>query len=352
MKVGAAHARGLYTVPAASGTQFTDGADAVEALGFPAFKFYCTPSYVADYPLETAWSGVSANCTQFLQTTEVAGVLARAAFTDYAITMFAFGNPANNWWRDAGHADNPRLLIEYTEFYNATVHLLTTYNNTGKSFVLQNWEGDWALVDGTPPTVPLNTFVKQRDKDYNLAFHSARQRAVRDAMRATAHVNVSVRYAVEVNRVLDVVDNPGYARLLRDVLNRIKPDVVSYSAYDSTISVYGYGANQAAWEALTNVHFPRALNIIQEYAPDSLIQIGEYGFEEERIAIDRPSYNAGQMAALVASLARDNGVSWLYYWQVFDNEVDGTTPTGVKGYWFKRPNGTTSLAATALQAFI
>lgn len=352
MKIGAAHVQGLYSYPPASGTQFTDGADVVEALGFPAFKFYCTQNYATDYPLETAWSGASANCTQFLQTTEVAGVLARAAFTDYAITMFAFGNPANNWWRDSGHADNPRLQTEYTEFYNATAHLLATYNNTGKSFVLQNWEGDWALVDGTPPGTPLNTFVKQRDKDYCLAFHSARQRAVRDAMRATAHVNVSVRYAVEVNRVLDVVDNPGYARLLKDVLNRLQPDVVSYSAYDSTISVYGYGANQTEWEALTRLHFPRALNIIKEYAPNSMIQIGEYGFEEERIAIDRPTYDAGDMTALVATLARDNGVSWLYYWQTFDNEADGTTPTGVKGYWLARPDGSTSLAAAALQGLL
>lgn len=349
MKLGAAHVQGLYTVPNGSGTQFTDGADVVEALGLPAFKFYCTQTYAADYPLESAWSGASANCTQFLQTTEVSGVLARAAFTDFAITIFSFGNPATNWWRDAGKADNPRLLIEYTQVYNAAVHLLTTYNNTGKSFVLQNWEGDWALMDGTPPTVPVNTYVKKRDIDYCLAFHSARQRAVRDATRDTAHTNVSVRYAVEVNRVLDVVQNPGRARLLKDVLNRLKPDVVSYSGYDSFTN---YGANQTEWESLTTTNYTLALDIIHDFAPDSLLQIGEVGFEEERIAIDRPSYDVGEMVTLMVNLSEQAGAKWFYYWQTFDNEVDGTTPSGTKGYWLAKPNGASSLAATALQALL
>ena len=351
MKIGGAHVRGLYTYPAGSGTQFTDGADEIAALGFPAFKFYCTQAYATDYPLET-WSSAPTTCTQLLQTTEVAAQLARAEFTDYAITMFAFGNPNTNWWRDGGRADNPRLLVEYNEIYDAAVHLLTTYNNTGKTFVIQNWEGDWALVDGTPPGVPLDTQTGQRNIDYCLAFHSARQRAVRDAMRVTAHYNVRVLYAVEVNRVLDVLDYPGRSRLLRDVLNRLEPDVVSYSAYDGTISVYGYGSTQAEWEALTRTHFTRALRLIKQLCPKSLLQIGEYGFEEERIAIDRPSYDAGEMAALVAQIAEEEGASWLYYWEVFDNEADGTTPTGVKGYWLTRPDGTTSLAAAALQALL
>lgn len=346
MKVGAAHVRGLYTYPAGSGTQFTDGGNKIAALGFNSFKFYCTQAYAADYPLHT-WGSAPVNCTQLLQDAAVAAQLARAEFTDYAITIFAFGNPNTNWWRDAGHADNTRLATEYTEIYNAAVHLLTTYNDTGKTFVFQNWEGDWALMDvaGVP-----DTYVKRRDMDYCLAFHSARQRAVRDAMRATAHKNVAVMYAVEVNRVVDVWTNPGYARLLKDVLNRLEPDVVSYSAYDSTISTYG--ASQTEWGSTMTTLFTRALQTIQEMAPKSYIQIGEYGFEEERIAIDRPSYDAGEMAAAVAQIALDNGVRWLYYWEVFDNEADGTTPTGVKGYWITRPDGTTSLAATALQAFI
>lgn len=347
MILGVAHVQGQYTIPSGSGTQFTDGADVAEACGLPAFKFYCTGNYTADYPLHT-FSGAPSNCTQFLQLAEVAAVLARPAFTDFAITLFSFGNPQNNWWRDAGRADNPRLLVEYTEVYNAAVHLLTTYNNTGKTFVFQNWEGDWALMDAFVP----GTYVKKRDIDYCLAFHSARQRAVRDAMRNTAHTNVAVLYAVEVNRVLDVVDNPGRARLLKDVLNRLRPDVVSYSEYDSFIATYGYGANQAEWEALADLHYTRAWRLIKEYAPYSLIQGGEAGFEEARIAIDRPSYNVGDMIRKLVSIAEAEGVKWWYYWQVFDNEVDGTTPEGVKGYYLKKPDGTSSAAYTALLGLV
>lgn len=346
MKIGAANVEGLYTWPTASGEQFKDGADVVEALGLPAFKFYCTQQYLTQYPEQSSWSDTPTTCTEFLQLDEVAEVLGRPAFTDYAVTIFAFGNPANNWWRDAGHADGARLQTEYTEIYDAAVHLLTTYNDTGKTFVFQNWEGDWALMDAFDPA----TYVRKRDVDYNLAFHSARQRAVRDAMRDTPHTGVSVLYAVEVNRVLDVSDAPGRTRLLKDVLNRLQPDVVSYSAYDSTIATYGYGANLVEWQSLTNLHFARALDLIREHAPNSKIQIGEFGFEEARIAIDRPSYNVRTMVRTVYDVAAAKGVHWFYYWQVFDNEADGTTPSGVKGYWLKDPDGNDSAAALELQA--
>lgn len=343
MQYGVAHSQGQYTVPTGSGTQFKDGADVALALGLQAFKFYCTQNYATDYPLQSSWSASPTTCKGFLQTTQAASVLAMN-FQTFSMTMFAFGNPANNWWRDSGKADNARLLVEYNEIYDAAVHLLTTYNGTGKTFIIQNWEGDWALMDAFDPA----TYVTQKELDYNLAFHSARQRAVRDARRNTPHSGVDVLYAVEVNRVLDLVTNPARRRLLRDVIPKLNPDVVSYSAYDSFIATYGYGSNQAQWESYVDTYYVQALQLIRQYAPASKLSIGEVGFEEARIAIDRPSYDVRQMVRKMATVSAAQGASWFFYWQTFDNEVDITTPSGVKGYWLKKPDGSTSSAGLEL----
>ena len=45
--------------------------------------------------------------------------------------------------------------IEQEQYYDLTRYLLTTYEGTGKTFVLQNWEGDHllrrGLADGEDP---------------------------------------------------------------------------------------------------------------------------------------------------------------------------------------------------------
>lgn len=344
MQYGTAHVDGLYTVPNGSGTQFTDGAVQAQALGLQAFKVYCTQQYATQYPFQSAWSAVPTTCKQLLQTTQYQNVLARP-FQTIAITIFSFGNPPNNWWRDAGGADNARLQIEENELYDAAVHLLTTYNNSGKTFIFQTWEGDWALMDSFDPT----TYVAEYNVTCYAAFLSARQRAVERARRDTPHTNVRVLNAFEVNRVLDVADNPGRRRILKDILPLVQPDLVSYSAYDSTIATYGYGANQAEWTQLCNTYFTKALRLIKTWAPNSGMYIGEFGFEENRIAIEHPSYHVDQMVDVVASIALAEGCSHLFYWEMFDNEAD-LIYGGTKGYFLIKPDGSTSLAGQAMQA--
>lgn len=341
MLIGCAHSAGRYTYPAGSGTQFSDGWQSILALGLPAVKVYATQSFATDYPLHT-WSASPTSLKTLFQTTEYQALFA-AKFQSYVLTAFTFSTPANNWWRDAGGADNARLKLMGDEFQEAAEYLLTTYNGSGKEFIFANWEGDWAFMDAFTP----DTYVLRRQADFYLAFLSRRQRAIEDARRAVAHSGVTVQHAVEVNRVSDA---PGHRRIVTDILKDLTPDLVSWSAYDGFISTYGYGANQAEWEALADTYFTRGLRTIKAAAPKSRVYIGEAGFEEARIAIDRPSYNVDQMIRKLHSIAKAEGCSHFLYWQVFDNELDGTTPEGVKGYYLKRPSGATSVAGATLAA--
>ena len=179
MKYGAAHVQGLYNWPD-DGNQFANGCNAIWDLGLRTLKVYCTGAYLTNYPLQTAWSSTPTTCTELCQTTQFTTQLSKAWDT-VIMTVFPFvNNPGTvtNWWR--AECTNAKLLAEYTEIYNLTVHLLTTYNNSSKTFILQNWEGDWAFMDA----FDADTFTDRKYVDYYAAFLQYRQRAVEDARRA------------------------------------------------------------------------------------------------------------------------------------------------------------------------
>lgn len=343
MKYGAAHVDGLYDVPY-DGNQFTNGATATAGLGLTVLRVYATQDYLTKYPLQTAWSNESAaNIKQLLQTTEYDTVLTNPTIDTFVITTYAFGNPNNNWWRTG--VDSVRLGIEYTEVYDAAVYLLTNYDNVGKTFLFSNWEGDWAFMDSFDPA----TFIERQQVDNYVAFYRTRQRAVEDARRNTPHKNVTVLNVIEANKVLDTFTNPARRRIVTDILPRIKPDAVGYSAYDSTID-FGYLADQAAWEAAVTDYFTKCLRRLKAAVPPGTpIYIGECGFPENEIVNDHTGHDISDMIQKVKDIALAEGLKYLIYWEIFDNEV--SIPYTYRGYFLIKADGSTSLAGTKMASF-
>lgn len=339
MKLGAAHVDGLYTVPNGSGTQFSDGCDAIWNLGLRTIKLYLTADYATDYTLQSSWSATPTTLTTLAQTTQFATQLARAWDTVF-LTTFTFANGTTNWWRADVAAS--KLSAEYTEIYNLAVHLLTTYAGTGRRFVLQTWEGDWALMDSTVVT----TVVDPKFVDRYAAFLGVRQKAVEDARKASPS-DVQVLNAVEVNRVLDSVANPDRKRILRHLAGRIRPDMVSWSAYDGTIvDQGGWGASQAAWEAATVPVIRKAFAAIKAAFPGVPLYVGEFGFPEEEVPGD---HSIAQMLNTCLYEFECAGVDTALFWQVFDNEQGGGGEGTYRGYWMKKPNGDVSASGLAIQ---
>jgi hypothetical protein len=337
--------KGLYTVPTGSGAQFTNGCDEVWDLGLRTLKIYLTKDYLTDYPLQSSWSSTPTTLTGLAQTTQVADQLARAWDT-VMITAFTFANGTTNWWRV--EPTNARLAAEYTEIYNLARHLLTTYSTSGRTFILQNWEGDWAFGD----QFVEDTNIDRRFVDFYAAFLAVRQKAVSDARAAGGFSNVRVMNAVEVNRVTDAFNRPHRRRIITDIAARLQPDIVSYSAYDSTIADLGYGANFAAWQAACERDFGLALKQIKRAFPKSLVQIGEVGFPENEMLSGNGGvgYSPGDMLEVVRDVAEAHGVTWFVFWQVFDNETSAL-PEMVRGYWMVKPDGSTAPSGTKMAAF-
>lgn len=338
-RIGSANVAGKYDVPN-DGQQFKNGADQIFAKGLPVLKVYCTKDYLTDYPLQSSWSLVPTTLAQLCATTQFIAEFAK--FQKIVMTCFTFANGTTNWWRV--DPSNAKLTAEYTEMKALAVYLLTTYNGTGKEFVFQNWEGDWAFMD----SFTVDTYVPRKMVDYYAAFLGARQRAITDARRQVDS-DCTVLMAFEANRVLDARLSPHLRRVLKDIAPRLQPDVISYSAYDSTIVEQGgFGASLAAWQAATTPVFQKALRQISLMFPGVPVQIGEFGYPENQAPVGR---NCGDMVTVTYNLfASTPHAQNFIYWQVFDNEE--ISPGVPRGFYIIKPDGSTSDSGAALAALV
>jgi hypothetical protein len=123
--------------------------------------------------------------------------------------------------------------------YEFTQNLLISYNNTGKTFYLGHWEGDWYLLVGYDP-------AKKKVGDDNIQgmieWYNIRQKAIDDAKRDTQHANVNEWHYAEANRVTDIKN--GSERVINAVLPKTNvrkystthgktPDVADFKAWAS-----------------------------------------------------------------------------------------------------------------------
>lgn len=338
MLYGSAHAQGLYTVPEGSGSQFSDGCNAIAELGLVVPKLYCTSDYRSNYPLQS-WSISPTSMAELAAAPEFVAQLSRP-WRQIVLTCFTFANNAGgvtNWWRL--YCSKSRLAAERQEFYDLTAYLLSTYNGSGKTFVLQNWEGDWCWSDDQ--VIANAARVESQLIENYCAFLGARQQGIHDAMRDVPHQNVAVLSAIECNRVLDAAMYPARRRIVREVADRIRPDCVSYSAYDSlTDLIYGgyWGSSFADWMAKSSVFFPRALRMLKASFPGVPVQVGEFGFPE---LVAPPGYDLDAMIRHVAAMAAAEGAERLIYWEVFSNDP--------RGYYLVKPDGSLSIAGTTMR---
>lgn len=327
--VGVAHVAGAYAVRRSSGEAFLQaGAARAHELGARTLKLFLTPDYATKYP--QAWPTGIDSLETLAASAPFAEVLAMP-FDTFVLTTYSFSMGTGDPWREG---PVPHRLAAETREIDALVTLLATrYVGTGKTFVLQTWEGDWALLGGTDPTLPVPADRAER----MAAWLSARHAAVEAARERAAQPGVSIVDAVEVNRVLDVAAD---ARVTTDVLPNTCTDMVSYSAWES-LDVGSLKAEEQ-WPELER-RLTTALERIRANAPEgAAVFLGEFGFAENEGA------PAAQLVERTCDVAMRAGVVGAVYWQLFDNEC--STPDHCRGMWVMKPDGSLSGAGQALQA--
>ena len=333
--VGVTHVAGKYHLT--DKDFLNEGADQVLALGSRVIKVWFWAGVggrVPDsYPYNSQWpkvrSLVEGARTPYFQE------LFRKPFTTYILVAASLGRDEAYWRKGITEAQKKD---EQRQFYELAKHLLTEYKGTGKTFVLQHWEGDWLVRgnykgDEEPAPAALANMAE---------WLNARQAGVNQARAEVGRQGVRVYHAAEVNRVVQSM-RAGLPNMVNKVLPYTPVDLVSYSAWDS------------ATEHSSDPGILReALDFIAANAPDSVdfgsrnVYVGEFGMPENVYSLDK----VRTAIPNAVRTALDWGCPYIIYWQLYCNELKApnakvplvgathASPVQVRGFWLIRPDGT------------
>ena len=320
--IGITHVSGKYYLT--DKDYLNEGAEKILSLGSRVIKvWFDNPP--RSYPFNSKWPKM--NSMVEMAQSPYFQKLFNKPFKTYIMMCFSTGH-GGGYWKNG--ITEKQKQDEQQQFYELAKHLLTTYKNTGKTFVLQHWEGDW-LIRGNfdAKSDPTPTAIKSM-----IEWLNARQAGVNQAKQEVGQHGVRVYHAAEVNRVVDSMKN-GKPNMVNSVLPHTNLDLVSYSAWDAATAHFND----------TNV-LRDALDFIAENTPDSPdfgnknVYMGEFGMPEN-------NYSAEQIQKAIPNAvqtALDWGCPYIIYWQLYCNELKKGKPPvknndDVRGFWLIKPDG-------------
>lgn len=325
---GITHIAGLYPLRTAEQDYLLYGAALAKQLGFRTIKLELSITYSSIKYINQAFVGSPSTLKQLAQEPCFHTVFSDPGLERYVLTCFSLARGGNNEW--AGKWNKEIGQAYEDEMYDFAVHLLTTYSN--KEFIVQNWEGDWQILNSFTPSqpVPRGRLYAYRD------FQRRRQKAIRRATAAVPGSTSTIKYAIELNRGLD-----GWGeRLIRSVIKNVGPDIVSFSCYEA---VEGWHASlsQSALEADIEVKLRRLIRLTREQVGDTPIMLGEYGWPIARPEFSSLGYDVGALWQKVIDVAESEGIIGQIPWQLLDNEEQ--SPGVPNGFYMYLRNGNSNV---------
>ncbi|HBG27688.1 MAG: hypothetical protein A2Y10_10205 [Planctomycetes bacterium GWF2_41_51] len=330
--LGVTHVAGKYCLTKRD--YLNEGADQILALGSRVIKiwFYAKRhehpknvySYNSDWPeVNTLVEGAQLPYFQ---------ALFNKPFSTYILVVTSLGR-VEDYWRN-GITDQ-QAEDETKQFYELTKYLLNKYAGSGKTFILQHWEGDWMVRDKVDPDID----PKPESLANMVIWLNARQAGVNKARQEIGCDGVNVYHAAEVNRVVSSMEQ-GRTNMVTHVLPHIRVDLISYSAWDSAVEDWNNPES-----------FKKALDYIAEKVVDSEVfgnrnvYLGEFGWPENLYGIEGVKKAVPQ----AVTTAINWGCPYIVYWQLYCNDLGSSEKSppihnneDVRGFWLIRPDGSKS----------
>lgn len=265
------------------------------------------------------------------------------------------------------------FLNQEEQFYDLTFYLLETYGDLDKTFVYQNWEGDWMLRgegvnwENNPSLIPND--VEWRIEGMSRMFR-ARQRGLERAREEFQDATAQVLHGIEFNKLwmasggqrITMMEN-NTPSVLGEVIPSTRLDLSSWSAYDAGWSDNANPHGHAMWKGLEIAkYFTNPTGKLNNATP---VQIGEFAMNEN------PPFNNGLTETNIRNrYGRYIGVALgldipnFYLWNLYGSGQQGG-PEGFEwekdvqyeteflyewldGKWLIEPDGSWGWAATFL----
>ena len=230
----------------------------------------------------------------------------REVLADFDFTYIYLWVDSGPYWQGPYWASEKERV--YNDMYAFAKNLLTDYNDTGKTFYIGHWEGDWYLLGGFDTS-------KKKVGDDNIQgmaeWLNVRQQAIEDAKRDTPHTNVHVWGYAEANRTTDIAN--GSERVVNTVLPQTSVDYLSYSAYD----LQGLSGE----EIKTHIGYmdgmiPAKAGVLNR---GKRVFVSEMAFSAEAFGYNQKKHNDKNIEAFIKFF--NAGVSQILYWEMYSNEA-------------------------------
>jgi hypothetical protein len=309
----------------------------VDGLGGNQLKLRLAPlSTCSGYRL--VCEPLPSSLKELAQVPSVANALSMPQITFYHLWVYSYSNNdflKQNWTEEMEEA-------EYNETLEFATHLLRTFDGTNKTFMVGNWEGDWALMGASgcrkDGKFDMKCNPTQTVIDRMVAWARQRQRAIDDARKRVPHSTAKVLYYIEMNLGPEAL--AGKPGVTNDVLPVVNPDLVSYSSYSAT-NAYQTTNNVSQTDedfhaVLDHVasKLPHKPSVMERLQIERRVFVGEYGTHlTDDLDIVR-------FTTRVTHAAVTWGAPWVLYWEFYDN--DSTQPIVPRSgedtalwHWFK-----------------
>ena len=332
--IGIVHAGGRYNF--SQQPYMTEGANLIrDDIGSRVIKLFLGSDINDQYSFNEEW-GSYGSLAELVRSDEIKSVF-RKDFSTIILVAYEFERAE---WSTVSLKSPADFSAVTEEFYQLTLELIKSYNGSGKTFVLQNWEGDNEL---TPALKSVAKEHKNTVINNYLQYNNARQAGIEKARKELfenpenqgKYGGVEVLGALEVNYLS--YNGGGESKVVDVVVPDSDADLFSFSDWSTA-------------NARLNEDLDYYLGKINEKRADgdkktmNDIYLGEFGRAEYYSGTADEQSQFG-VAMETAKIAVTKGVRYVCYWSLMCNERVGgetTRPANadMKGFWLIKPDGT------------